>query len=426
MQDNSRHWPRLIAFVDMDAFFASIEQRDHPEYRGKAIGITNGLTGTCFITCSYEARAYGIRIGTRLKEGRKRCPEIIRVPARPERYAEVSANIMAALQTITPDVEVFSVDEAFLDLTHCQRYWRKPPEMMGAMIKARVAEVSGLACTVGISGDKTTAKYAAKQKKPDGLAIIPPWQARDTLKEVPLTQLCGINRGIAGFLARRGAITCGDVAKLPISVLGDRFGNPGRRIWQMCRGEDTDAVQTKVAAPKSMGHGKVMPPDTTDRDTIFMYLVHMAEKLGARLRQHSLASQRYFIGLRTREGWIGSTHFKTPLVTNGTGPVIALCRQMVREHWQGEGIFQVQVSALDPRPVQGQQELFAEEEDRIGRINQAMDAINDRYGEFTLARASLLHRSDMPNVIAPAWKPYGHRQTIVPTVERIKKASEAG
>ena len=425
MQDNSRHWPRLIAFVDMDAFFASIEQRDHPEYRGKAIGITNGLTGTCFITCSYEARAYGIRIGTRLKEGRKLCPEVIRVPARPERYAEVSTNIMLSLQTITPDVEVFSVDEAFLDLTHCQRYWRKPPEAMGAMIKARVAEVSGLACTVGISGDKTTAKYAAKQKKPNGLAIIPPWQARDTLKEVPLTQLCGINRGIAGFLARRGAITCGDVAKLPISVLGERFGNPGRRIWQMCRGEDAAAVETKVAAPKSMGHGKVMPPNTTDRDTIFMYLVHMAEKLGVRLRQHSLAAQGYFIGLRTREGWLGSNHFKTRLPTNDARPVIALCKQLVWEGWQGQGVFQVQVTALDPRPVQGQQELFGEEEDRFGRINEAMDAINDRYGEFTLTRANLMHRSDMPNVIAPAWKPYGHRQTIVPTVERLKKSGEA-
>ena len=424
MPDNPKPWPRLIAFVDMDAFFASIEQRDRPEYRGRPIGITNGLTGTCLITCSYEARAYGIGIGTRLKKAKALCPEIIRVPAHPERYAEVSTDIMVALQNLTPDVEVFSVDEAFLDLTRCQGYWNRSPEVMGQMIKELVHAVSGLGCTVGISGDKTTAKYAAKRKKPNGLAVIPPWEARARLKDVPVTELCGINRGIASFLAQRGALTCGQVASLPISVLGKRFGNPGRRIWQMCRGEDSAPVETKIAAPKSLGHGKIMPPDTTERDVIRMYLVHMAEKLGARMRQHALMAQRYLIGLRTREGWIGSHHFRTRLATNDSRAIIELCKQMLCDYWQGEGVFQVQVSALDPRPAKGQQELFTEETDPPDRLNRVMDAINDHYGEFTLMRASLLHRSDMPNVIAPAWKPYGHRQTIVPTVERKKARGE--
>ena len=198
---------------------------------------------------------------------------------------------------------------------------------MGKMIKALVWDVSGLLCSVGLSGDKTTAKFAGKQKKPDGLTIIPPWEARDRLKDVPVMELCGVNKGIAGFLAKRGAFTCGDVARLPVSVLGKRFGHPGRRIWQMCRGEDPVPVETKIDPPKSLGHGKVMPPDTTDRDIIYMYLIHIAE-------------------------------------------------------------------------------------------------VNNRYGEFTLTRAALMHRSDMPNVIAPAWKPYGHRQTIVPTIE-WKKISQA-
>src|SRR5690606_39546838 len=114
------HWLRAIVFIDMDAFFASIEQMDHPELRGKPVGITNGAQGTCLITSSYEARAHGIHTGMRLREARKLCPEIIQCPARPERYAEVSTRIMHALQDISPDVEVFSVDEAFIDVTHCQ------------------------------------------------------------------------------------------------------------------------------------------------------------------------------------------------------------------------------------------------------------------------------------------------------------------
>ncbi len=427
MSDNNNHWSRFIAFVDMDAFFASIEQLDHPQYRGNPIGITNGKTGTCIITCSYEARALGIYTTMRLKQARAICPDFIRVPARPERYAEVSTRIMAALADITPDVEVFSVDEAFLDITRCQAYWNRPPEVIGTMIKELIWDVSGLPCSVGLSGDKTTAKYAGKQHKPDGLTIIPPWEAGDRLKNVPVIELCGVNKGIAGFLAKRGAFTCGEVARLPISVLGKRFGHPGRRIWQMCRGEDPLAVETKTAAPKSLGHGKVMPPDTTDKDVIYMYLIHMAEKLGARLRRHALAAQKYFIGLRTQDGWVGSNKLKTTFPTNDSRPVIDLCHRVVHTYWQGEGVFQVQVTALDPRPAKGQRELFGEEEDRFHKLNKAMDEINDRYGEFTLTQATLMHRSDMPNVIAPAWKPYGHRQTIVPTGERkkIRKAAES-
>ncbi|MEX2352806.1 MAG: DNA polymerase IV, partial [Gammaproteobacteria bacterium] len=413
-------WPRFIALMDMNAFFASIEQLDNPELRGKPVGVTNGKTGTCIITCSYESRAYGIHTGMRVKEAKQRCPGFIQVPARPERYAAVSTRIMLALQDITPDVEVFSVDEAFLDITRCQHYWNRSAETIGRMIKAIVHDVSGLPCSVGLSGDKTTAKYAAKLQKPDGLTIIPPWEARERLRNVPVTELCGINKGIGGFLARYGAFTCGDVAKLPVSVLADRFGPPGVRIWKMCQGEDPSEVETDVRPPKSMGHGKVMPPDTRDKDVIFMYLIHMAEKVGYRLRQHAMVAQKYFIGLRTKDGWIGSNNLKTTFPTNDSRPLIELSNRIVYDYWHGEGVFQVQITALDPRPEKGQFELFEETETRYHALNRVMDDINRRYGEFTLARACLLKRSDMPNVIAPAWKPYGHRQTIVPTVEKKK------
>ncbi len=425
---DSRHspfWPRLIALVDMNAFFASIEQLDNPEYRNRPVGVTNGETGTCIITCSYEARAFGIHTGMRLQQARRLCPEFIRIPARPERYAEVSTAIMEALQAITPDVEVFSVDEAFLDISRCQHYWKKTPEQLGRMIKDCVRDTSGVACSVGLSGDKTTAKYAAKLQKPDGLTVIPPWQAAERLREVPVMELCGINKGIAAFLARREAFTCGDVAKLPISVLGKRFGNPGRRIWKMCRGEDPAKVETNIRPPKTIGHGKVMPPDTRDGDVILMYLIHMAEKVGQRLRQHALVAQRYFIGLRTGDGWLGSNTLKTPFPTNDSRPLIGLGRIVLSRYWHGEGVHQVQITALDPVPEHGQMDLFGEDSSRLDRLNQAMDRINRRFGEFTLSPANLLNRSDMPNVIAPAWKPYGHRQTIVPTVAERKKARES-
>jgi DNA polymerase-4 len=403
-------WPRAIVLVDMNAFFASIEQRDRPEWRGRPVAITNGRQGTCIITCSYEARAYGIKTGMRLREARRLCPELIQCPAHPERYAATSAAIMAVLQDITPDIEVFSVDEAFLDVTHCQRLLGTPLRM-ARLAKRKVFEVSGVLCSVGVSGDKTTAKFAAKLDKPDGLIVIPPWEAAERLRDVPVTGLCGIAEGIGGFLAEHGVRTCGDMKRLPISVLARRFGNPGRRIWYMCQGADPDELQREVPAPRSIGHGKVVPPDTRDREVLLTYLLHMSEKVGARLRRHGLRATTFFIGLRTVEGWLGGKRH-CALPTDDGRRIMALCRSVLRENWNGQGVHQVQVTALEPVEAGNQGELFNVMDEAHGEVNAVMDEVNRRYGEFTLAPARLLGRSSMPNVIAPAWKPHGHRQTI--------------
>lgn len=408
MQENL--WPRAILLVDMNAFFASIEQRDRPELRGRPIGITNGATGTCIITSSYEARAYGVKTGMRVKEALRLCPEFLQIPARPDLYAAVSTAIMEALTRISPDVEVFSVDEAFLDVTRCQRLLGNP-ERIAQRTKQVVWEVSGVACSVGVAGDKTTAKYAAKLQKPDGLTVIPPWETAARLRDVPVTQLCGIGPGIGGYLAERGVHTCGDMARLPVSELGRRFGNLGRRIWLMAQGRDPAPVETRIAPPQSIGHGKVMPPNTRDAAVMLTYLEHMSFKVGTRMRRHGLMAQSYFIGLRTYHGWLGDT-YRTVRPTQDAAPLMRLCRRMLHEHWSGEGVHQVQLTALDPRPLGGQMELFAEVPTRRAHTNEVMDAINRRFGEFTLAPARLLDRSDMPNVIAPAWKPYGHRKSV--------------
>jgi DNA polymerase-4 len=403
-------WPRAILLMDMDAFFASVEQRDFPELRGKPIGVTNGLTGTAVITSSYEARARGIRTGMRLKEARQVCPGFIQRPARPEVYAAVSTAIMQALEAITPDVEVYSVDEAFLDVTHCQSL-HGTPVRMARMVIDKVYEVSGLHCSVGVGGDKTTAKFAAKLSKPQGLGVIPPWEARERLKDVPVTKLSGIAGGVGRFLAEHGVQVCGDVPRLPISVLARRFGNIGRRIWLMCQGQDPDTIHLEVPAPKSIGHGKVMPPNTTQPDVVRMYLLHMSEKVGARLRRHHMEAGHFLIGLRSRYGWLGDKpRLATP--TDDSRAIFRLGLEVLQKHWRGEPVSQIQVTALDPNPRGGQLDLFAEPDPKREQANQAMDQVNQRYGELTVGPARLLNKSDMPNVISPAWKPKGHRQTI--------------
>ncbi len=405
-------WLKAIILVDMNAFFCSVEQLDHPELQGRPIGITNGSQGTCIITCSYEARAFGVRTGMRLNEAQLLCPDFIRIPSHPKRYAEVSSNIMDALTMLTPDVEVFSVDEAFLDITHCQSLMGTPKQI-AKMVKQTVQDASGgILCSIGLSGDKTTAKYAAKLNKPNGLTIIPPWESRTALATAQVTELCGIAKGIGGFLSDRGVHTCGDMQKLPIGELSKRFGNMGRRVWLMAQGLDPDPVKISVPAPKSIGHGKVMPPNTTDINVIHTFMLHMAEKVATRLRRHQFLARSFFIGLRSYNGWLKGK-YRSALPTDHGPDIMALCYKFIDQEWNGEALFQVQITALDPHPNHMQMEMFAPDRGRLERLNRARDDINQRYGEFTLAPARLLLRSRMPNVIAPAWKPYGHRETIL-------------
>lgn len=408
----NKHWQRAIALVDMNAFFASVEQRDFPSLLGQPVAITNGMRGSCIITSSYEARAYGIRTGMRLKEARQLCPQLVQRPTRPRVYAKVSRNIMHSLLNVCPDIEIFSVDEAFIDLTACQKLYGTA-EQAAHELKRAVYAASGLLCSLGLSGDKTTAKYAAKLNKPDGFTVIPPWLAKSRLQHVPVTELCGIASGIGHFLAQHGVHYCGDMEKLPISVLSRRFGNLGRRIWYMCQGADPELLHPDVAAPKSIGHGKVMPPNTRDRNTILIYLQHMCSKVGTRMRRHEMTAKTFWIGLRSDRGWLGSKS-RLSEFSNDQQQIYQLGRYIMDLNWHGEGIHQIQVTALDPQPVAMQRDLFSRQQENNARqqINSMMDKINQRYGDMTLSPARLLNRSDMPNVIAPAWKPDGLRQTI--------------
>lgn len=409
---NSQHWQRMIALVDMNCFFAQVEQQDNPFWRNRPVAVTNGKLGSTIITASYEARAFGVKTGMKLRDAKQLCPDIIQAPSRPERYAGASTVIMKSLQSITPDIEVYSVDEAFLDLTYCQSLY-EGPEHIGRLIKKAISEASGLTCSVGISGDKTTAKFAAKLKKPDGLTVITPWDAESRLAEESVTELSGISDGIGGFLAKYGVFKCGDMKKIPISILAQRFGNPGRRIWLMAQGKDPEPITTTVKDPKSIGHGKVMPPGSKGRDLLLTYFQHMAEKVGVRLRRYGYQSAQFFIGVKTRERGYIATKVKLDHPTDDGQVIYKLCQAFVMSNYSHETCRQVQIIATNPVSCH-QLELFADNglKQKRSNLNEAVDAINTRYGEFTVAPTRVIGRSEMPNVIAPAWKPEGHRKTI--------------
>lgn len=413
MTTSARFWPRAIIHIDMNAFFASVEQRDFPELRGKPVGVTNGEVGTTLITRSYEARAFGVKTGMCVYEARRLCPGLIQRPARPKVYAAVSTRIMHALRDISPDVEVFSVDEAFIDITHCQRL-HGPPEHIAQLARQRILDISGgLPCSIGVAGNKSTAKIASELERPNGLTVIPPWETRERLDGIPMEKLCGLGPHIAEFLSLYGARTCGDVARLPLTVLARRYGVTGKYLWLACQGKDTEPVTTNVAPPQSVGHGKVLPPRTASAQVIEIYLRHMCEKVAARLRRYDTHAGQMYVGLRLEAS--GETVGQQ--FTLAYGPpdgryLFDLALKFLRRGWHGETVTHVQVTASHLRAASGQLELFPAGGTRATRRFSAIDRINLRYGEFTVAPATLLERSTMPNVIAPAWRPDGHRQHI--------------
>jgi len=266
-------------------------------------------------------------------------------------------------------------------------------------------------------------------KKPNGFTVIPPWEARERLRDVPMTRVCGLGPHIAEYLSLYSARTCGDVARLPPEVLTHRYGVTGKYLWLACQGKDTEPVTPETAPPQSVGHGKVLPPRTDSARVIEIYLRHMCEKVAARLRRYGLQAGQLYVVLRleaphhnkgspTRSAR-SSYHnenidqlFVLPYGTPDGKSLFELARKFLRRRWRGEAVTHVQVTATQLRSASGQLELFAPDNFRTVDRFSAIDRINLRYGEFTLAPATLLERSTMPNVIAPAWRPDGHRQHI--------------
>ncbi len=299
MAHPEKKWETIIAHMDMDAFFASIEQRDNPDLQGKPIGILNSQEGTTIITCSYEARAYGIRTGMHLKKAKQLCPDFLPIVSRPHRYAETSKAIMDALIDITPDIEIFSIDEAFLDLTQCKALYHYPKEV-GQIIQKKVYQVSGVTCSVGVSSNKSNAKFASKLQKPNGLMVIPPWRVKEALAPHPIGKLCGIGPASQAYLKERGIETCGQIERISIEQIEKDLGVNGKRIWLMAHGCNDELIHINHDTPKSMSASKVTPPNTTDYREIDAKLYYCCDKIAERLRQAKLFAERALFYLQYR------------------------------------------------------------------------------------------------------------------------------
>jgi DNA polymerase-4 len=402
---------KVFIHVDMNAFFASIEQRDYPTLIGKPVAVTNGKYGSCIITSSYEARAFGIKTGMKISEGRKICPYLVQRPSRPTVYAATSTRIMNILYNITPDIQIYSVDEAFLELTNCMKIYKEINHVV-YKIKDLIYQSENLKCSIGISFSKSLAKYASKVNKPDGITYINTNNYHEYLDNSPIDTLCGVSTGVKRFLNYHGIYKCSDMKKLPIGILSNRFGNIGKKIWLMANGRDFEGLISDLSHPKSLGHGKVLKPNTKSSYQIKKIFLRMSNKLSSRLRKSNYESNIFLIGIKIKAGWV-QKKVKIAKATCNRSDIFNVCLSYLNLFDKNIGIYQVQVTALNPSKKNIQMDIFSGEKDKNAVLDQVLENVDDKFGPDTIKPARLISdNTDSPDVIAPAWRPCGHRRSV--------------
>lgn len=277
---------RVILHVDMDAFFASVEQRADPSLAGKPVMVCGGLESrTVVAAASYEAREYGVHAGMPLAVARVKCPDGIFIEGDPHKYVYTSIRINEIFREFCPRVEEFSIDESFLDATDIAERYGGPVEM-ARQIKQRIYERFGLTCSVGIAPNKILAKTASKLQKPDGLTVLNREDIPTKFHPLPVGKLYGVGEETARKLEMLGVRTIGELATVPVPVLRRVFGVVGELLRDAANGIDDSPVLTEAEQPppKSVGHEHTFFRDTLDTELVNSALLGLCSKVGRRLR----------------------------------------------------------------------------------------------------------------------------------------------
>src|SRR4051794_20018182 len=380
---------RTILHVDLDAFFAAVEQRDRPELRGKPVIVGGGGPRDRGVvsTASYEARVFGVHSAMPLRTAGALCPQSVFLPVDGTKYQAVSREVMAVLRRFTPLVEPVSIDEAFLDVSASERMFGDGPEI-GRLIKEDVRSSIDLTISVGVATSKLVAKVASDLRKPDGLVVVPPGDEAAFLAPLPITRLWGVGAKSAEALRMYGVRTIGDLAALPDDLLARRFGKNGPMLGERARGVDADPVGDRDAA-KSIGHEHTFDVDTSDRDQIERTLLAMSEGVAGRLRDSGVRATTITVKIR-------DTTFRTITrqrtladATDLTEPIFRTAVELARPEVRGLRIrlLGVTASGLGERE---QLSLFASDDPRRRKVTEAADAVRHRFGDRAITRARLV------------------------------------
>ena len=386
---------RIILHIDMDAFFASVEQRDHEEYRGKPV-IIGGLGPRGVVsTASYEARKFGVHSAMPMVTARRRCPDAIFLPGDHAKYSAVSRQIFSVLARFSPVIEQLSIDEGFLDLTGMERLMDSP-RAYGEAIKRAVCEETGLTASVGVAPNKFLAKLASDMEKPDGLVVIRPEDAERVLAPLPVSRIFGVGKKTEARLSALGFKTIGQLAAADRSrlarALGDRMA---AQLIALAHGLDDRPVEPTRAA-QSIGREETFDEDIHSREEAERVLLSLSEEVGWRLRREGLAARTVTLKLRFAPFDTYTRQQTFPDPVSYDEDIFAAARALFRAFPSppGAGIRLLGVSAGN-LSTEGELSLFDDHEKKE-KLYGAIDQLKSRFGENILTRAALTKPRDEP------------------------------
>ena len=380
---------RTILHVDLDAFFAAVEQRDHPEWRGKplVVGIGGANDRGVVSAASYEARVFGVHSAMPIRTAKRLCPDCLFVPVRGAAYQAASRDVMAILRRFTPLVQPISIDEAFLDVTASQRLFGDG-EAIARQIKATIREELLLTASVGVAATKLVAKIASDLRKPDGLVVVEPGTEATFLAPLPIARLWGVGPSTAAALRDFSVATIGDLASLDRAALVRRFGKHGASLVDRAHGRDGDPVDDPDTA-KSVSHEHTFDEDTADPEVLERTLLAMAEGVSGRLRHAGLKAATVTVKVRDT-GFNTITRQRTLREpTDMTEPIFHAALELARPEVRGIRVRLLGVTAsnLGEREQLG---LFPADDPRHRAAIEAADALRRRYGEGAVTRGRLV------------------------------------
>lgn len=375
----------------MDAFYASVEQRDNPQLRGKPVVVGGGVNRGVVAAASYEAREFGIRSAMPMAEARRRCDHLIRVAPQMSRYNMVSREVFSIFREFTPLVEGLSLDEAFLDVTASVRLFGSP-EKIAVAIKDRILDRTELTASVGVAENKLVAKIASELNKPDGLAVVLPRDYKQRLDPLPVRVIPGIGRETFKRLAKLNIDTVFALRTANARDLEPIFGRFTQKTRDRAAGIDNRPV-VNVRQEKSISAEETYDKDLADHDELDKELLRLTERTAARLRKARLAAGTVQVKIRRADFTTYTRQRRLGQVANSTAQIFATARQLMAT-WLAENpgnkIRLLGVGASNLAPIL-QPDLFAAAtpQDRLA-IDETVDEIREKFGNASLARARTL------------------------------------
>ena len=381
----------IFFHVDLDAFFASVEQRDHPEFKGKPVivGAAPGHRGVVS-TCSYEARAFGLRSAMPISEAFKRCPQGIYLPVRMRRYAEVSREIMSILADYTPDTMQLSIDEAMLDMTGTRRLWGEP-EQAARLIKKSILDATGLTVSIGASANRYVAKIASGLRKPDGFLLVEEGGERDFMRSLPLEKLWGAGEKTREALRKIGVATIAELQALPQSILESKFGKAGAAFLHAAASGEDPGFFSGETKSQSISGERTFERDTTDRDTVRDVLRLIADELAARVCDERFWSCTIGLKLRFEDFSTISRQFTREAPYASADEIYDDAVLLLDRNWDGKNPIRLVGASLQNvrKEACAQGQLFENEKKKSEDVRRAIQAL-DKSGTGHLVRAKYL------------------------------------